>query len=1577
MSDQTSTSKTNVLVSMFENTKGDPKNGSMKPPPSRVRRPARSDQENQNPSSNLRVVASPLRDKGNKKLDSSLSPHMRRTGKFSPTGLFGRASSTAIPSSGKVLSPNRKWVSPRNGNVGHLSSPKKISPTHKISPKGRVSHAASPFSRRSIRRAPKASPKANSKGNALNRSKDSKDGKDSQDSGAEGPTQTSLQVQVAPPARHPPPRPSLTPRTSLESKGPPPRPKPSSVLKNYLPSCATNSASTVPASASGSSSRPPSCKDNSSSSSSSSSCEQPTPASVDSDTPIVTISAAGSSDCTVFSPTFSAAAVSSPKQSSSNSNLSFKPFLPQPPPSSTEVVANNAGSTPKATSAASMFVFPPPSSSSMPPLDSGPLTVVGEVCSAPHEQASPSESFSFSSSVPSSPSPALPSNKLLDAPRVSGTMGTIKFWVSPSKALATRAAPPSRPQVTARRKSSPDSLDLLCVQQTQLQQPQQQQQPSREPPPRPRRRPNQATRRTGSVDQGVAPGPTLAIRTSSNGTAEALNTQLASTEVSLDGSPTAATKGELAQSKQIFWTSGSIDEPHGDAETSESDIDEEEGEHLSIFPDELVKESPSLNIHQSESWSHHSHLRSNTLDLTCEEGENSDAFKKSGRRKSKQFSWYAKYDFHSSVAQATARDEIVRRFKEGEVAFQADLQMAQRLLTEVKGIVPDTLMTKLFGRTDAVLDAHNKFLTAIQTHEDVVTAFLGQPIFHIILELAMQGDQERLGVLKAIAADSSLAARVEEALCSLEPDPTKRKDLNFYTSLANGRLTLYLDFIRALRNLTPENHLAFASVKFVESEISELMLSKAMDELRRAQNISKLSDFRKRMIGLPFDICTPSTRLFLRESILKKVRRTGLVRSNHQRRFILFSDVLLWTSMSWGYSGHIYLRTATVESTPDTTGTYPGRSGLANMLAVSGKSRSVSIIFPDEAEKDAWREDILRYAGAGRLLGVASSASLPVAEQPNASIDADSGELDQTSEQKVKPDAQTQSASPPKPPELGKAASLDSSAATPSSVARKIEPSVASDNIARTKKDRIERSEKASGISRPFNFQHKIKVDQSMRWESSNMESNFELVQKLGEGSFGAVWRAKHRTAGFELAVKLITSPPGDAEGGAEMLKEIKDEIQILKECKDDNIVSYYGSFGPDSKGRLWIMMDLCEVGSMNDLQQRTRVQLSERQVAYIAKCTLKALAYLHKRRIWHRDIKGSNILLNRHGGVQLADFGVSVQQTVTDTVRDGTVSFCGTPLWVAPEVLCGKPGSAAADLWSFGITVIEVAEGFPPRHNLRDLFSILRAVVQDPAPGLTYPTLWSSKLKSFLKAVLVKDHLKRPSAEQLLNHDFIRSAPASPACLMPVLKRFFYVQKRQEPIPGSWDFLRNSPEVILPQGVKNMLTMNQQKPATQVPKRRVNVNVSIPSTPERDGELTAIQSDDSMFLADGFLANGFTQSAPEPADGDEDFFDPPQEDMFVDDTALPDAIQPSVYDHEHPQKFAQMNEAGVGEWLAKNQFSEESRRVLKDYCGSDLLACQRQDFLDLVGTRDGIRLHVRVQKAADLPCALCTDPEP
>uniref|UniRef100_A0A671W6P6 non-specific serine/threonine protein kinase n=1 Tax=Sparus aurata TaxID=8175 RepID=A0A671W6P6_SPAAU len=213
------------------------------------------------------------------------------------------------------------------------------------------------------------------------------------------------------------------------------------------------------------------------------------------------------------------------------------------------------------------------------------------------------------------------------------------------------------------------------------------------------------------------------------------------------------------------------------------------------------------------------------------------------------------------------------------------------------------------------------------------------------------------------------------------------------------------------------------------------------------------------------------------------------------------------------------------------------------------------------------------------------------------------------------------------------------------------------------------------------------------------------------------------------------------------------------------NIATYYGAFikksPPGHDDQLWLVMEFCGAGSITDLVKNTKGNtLKEDWIAYISREILRGLAHLHAHHVIHRDIKGQNVLLTENAEVKLVDFGVSAQLDRTVGRRN---TFIGTPYWMAPEVIaCDENPDATydyrSDLWSCGITAIEMAEGAPPlcdMHPMRALFLIPR----NPPPRLKSKK-WSKKFFSFIEGCLVKNYTQRPPTEQLLKHPFIRDQP-------------------------------------------------------------------------------------------------------------------------------------------------------------------------------------------------------------------------
>eukprot|EP01087_Luapelamoeba_hula_P012095 TRINITY_DN3361_c1_g1_i2.p1 TRINITY_DN3361_c1_g1~~TRINITY_DN3361_c1_g1_i2.p1 ORF type:complete len:393 (+),score=67.38 TRINITY_DN3361_c1_g1_i2:123-1181(+) len=207
-----------------------------------------------------------------------------------------------------------------------------------------------------------------------------------------------------------------------------------------------------------------------------------------------------------------------------------------------------------------------------------------------------------------------------------------------------------------------------------------------------------------------------------------------------------------------------------------------------------------------------------------------------------------------------------------------------------------------------------------------------------------------------------------------------------------------------------------------------------------------------------------------------------------------------------------------------------------------------------------------------------------------------------------------------------------------------------------------------------------------------------------------------------------------------------------MKQCKSDYVVSYYGSYFKDSF--LWIVMEYCAGGSISDVMTILGITLNEEQIATVLDYVLNGLHYLHaSQRKIHRDIKAGNILLTAKGEAKLADFGVSGQLSDTMAKRQTVI---GTPFWMAPEVIQEVGYDMKADIWSLGITTIEMAEGDPPYSNIHPMRAIFM-IPSRPPPRLTEPAKWSKDFSDFVAKCLTKDPADRPSAEALLKHPFLK----------------------------------------------------------------------------------------------------------------------------------------------------------------------------------------------------------------------------
>uniref|UniRef100_A0AAQ5X1H3 non-specific serine/threonine protein kinase n=1 Tax=Amphiprion ocellaris TaxID=80972 RepID=A0AAQ5X1H3_AMPOC len=270
-----------------------------------------------------------------------------------------------------------------------------------------------------------------------------------------------------------------------------------------------------------------------------------------------------------------------------------------------------------------------------------------------------------------------------------------------------------------------------------------------------------------------------------------------------------------------------------------------------------------------------------------------------------------------------------------------------------------------------------------------------------------------------------------------------------------------------------------------------------------------------------------------------------------------------------------------------------------------------------------------------------------------------------------------------------------------------------------------------------------------------NPNDLWEIIGELGDGAFGKVYKAKNKETGVLAAAKVIETKC------EEELEDYMVEIDILAKCDHRYIVKLLDAFYHDNK--LWIMIEFCPGGAVDATMLELDRGLTEPQIKVVCRQMLEALDYLHSMKIIHRDLKAGNILLMLDGDIKLADFGVSAKNTKTLQRRD---SFIGTPYWMAPEVVMCEtmkdaPYDYKADIWSLGITLIELAQIEPPHHELNPMRVLLKIAKSEP-PTLEQPYKWSQEFKDFLKKALDKNPEIRPTAVQLMEHPFVRSVTSN-----------------------------------------------------------------------------------------------------------------------------------------------------------------------------------------------------------------------
>jgi tRNA A-37 threonylcarbamoyl transferase component Bud32 len=253
--------------------------------------------------------------------------------------------------------------------------------------------------------------------------------------------------------------------------------------------------------------------------------------------------------------------------------------------------------------------------------------------------------------------------------------------------------------------------------------------------------------------------------------------------------------------------------------------------------------------------------------------------------------------------------------------------------------------------------------------------------------------------------------------------------------------------------------------------------------------------------------------------------------------------------------------------------------------------------------------------------------------------------------------------------------------------------------------------------------------------------SKFVLRDRIGEGAFGAVWVATTKDTKRKVAVKIQHLSP------EKIHSRLVSEISIMKNLNHQNVTEYTDSFIVQDK--LWIVMDYVEglnVERITDCYDHLGLRMKTNFISAILKGVLQALIYLHGLDVIHRDVKGANVLVGTNGNVKLADFGLSTQE-------GRCMAQCGTFLYMAPEVIKGQRYTKNIDIWSLGMTAVEMVNNDKPYSEMKSLEGVKERILNNITPVINYENQLPHALKHFIESCLNPDPKQRKSATQLRPH--------------------------------------------------------------------------------------------------------------------------------------------------------------------------------------------------------------------------------
>jgi len=339
----------------------------------------------------------------------------------------------------------------------------------------------------------------------------------------------------------------------------------------------------------------------------------------------------------------------------------------------------------------------------------------------------------------------------------------------------------------------------------------------------------------------------------------------------------------------------------------------------------------------------------------------------------------------------------------------------------------------------------------------------------------------------------------------------------------------------------------------------------------------------------------------------------------------------------------------------------------------------------------------------------------------------------------------------------------------------------------------------------------------------------YEIVEELGRGQFGKVFKGVRKADREVVAIKILTI---DETADDDTFRAVAKEIQMLRDCNHPNIVGFYGAYIKGNE--LWIIMEFCDAGSCSKMMNKMGDGFREEEIAAVLHQVLQGLEYLSKARKMHRDIKADNLLLKSSGEVKIADMGVATQLKNT---MDFHKTATGTPYWMSPELVSQSRYNSKVDIWSLGITAIELAEKKPPLFDfvpMRALFMI--AQQSRPPPKLSKPGEWSVAFNDFISKCLVKDPEERASATELLQHPFINEkSQQSRTIVAGLVQRYNQLmiekqnQRAKERLGGS-----SLDRPLAADNMRRLLTIVEDDPSTAPPPPE---DSPAAATHARDGE--------------------------------------------------------------------------------------------------------------------------------------------